>query len=93
MFYILINFNNFREVVKRKRDETFKVVWRIQPDHKRLQTRLEHMRKFRQQHEQLQAVIMRVLRPTSQQSQAREDQDQGPVSLSPAPDTSAIEVI
>jgi hypothetical protein len=51
------------------------------------------MRKFRQQHEQLQAVIMRVLRPTAQQPQAREDQDQGPVSLSPAPDTSAIEVI
>jgi len=49
------------------------------------------MRKFRQQHEQLQAVIMRVLRPTAQ-SQVREDQDQGPVSLSPAPDTSAIEV-
>lgn len=83
----------FRDVIKRKRDETFKVVWRIQPDHKRLQTRLEHMRKFRQQHEQLQAVIMRVLRPTAQQSQARDDQDQGPASLSPAPDTSAIEVI
>lgn len=82
---------DFRDVVKRKRDETFKVVWRIQPDHKRLQTRLEHMRKFRQQHEQLQAVIMRVLRPTAQQSQPQ-DQDQGPVSLSPAPDTSAIEV-
>ncbi|XP_050421392.1 dynein heavy chain, cytoplasmic isoform X3 [Adelges cooleyi] len=82
-----------RDVVKRKRDETFKVVWRIQPDHKRLQTRLEHMRKFRQQHEQLQAVIMRVLRPTAQQSQIREDQDQGPVSLSPAPDTSAIEEV
>lgn len=50
------------------------------------------MRKFRQQHEQLQAVIMRVLRPTAQPSQIREDHDQGPVSLSPAPDTSAIEV-
>lgn len=50
------------------------------------------MRKFRQQHEQLQAVIMRVLRPTAQQLQVREEQDQGPVSLSPAPDTSAIEV-
>lgn len=50
------------------------------------------MRKFRQQHEQLQAVIMRVLRPTAQQSQSKEDQDQGPASLSPAPDTSAIEV-
>lgn len=85
--------DHFRDVIKRKRDETFKVVWRIQPDHKRLQTRLEHMRKFRQQHEQLQAVIMRVLRPTAQQSQARDDQDQGPVSMSPAPDTSAIEVI
>jgi len=70
-------------------------VWRIQPDHKRLQTRLEHMRKFRQQHEQLQAVIMRVLRPTTtdSQSQVREDQDRGSVSLSPAPDTSAIEVL
>lgn len=40
------------------------MVWRVSPAHKRLQTRMEHMRRFRRQHEQLRTVIVRVLRPT-----------------------------
>ncbi|KAJ9599379.1 hypothetical protein L9F63_010141, partial [Diploptera punctata] len=53
-----------RDIVKKKRDEHLKMVWRVSPAHKRLQTRMEHMRRFRRQHEQLRTVILRVLRPT-----------------------------
>ena len=56
-----------RDIVKKKRDEHLKMVWRVSPAHKKLQTRMEHMRKFRRQHEQLRTVILRVLRPTKQQ--------------------------
>ena len=34
-----------RDIVKKKREETLKMVWRVNPAHKRLQLRLEHMRK------------------------------------------------
>jgi dynein heavy chain 1 len=54
----------YRDIVKKKRDEHLKMVWRVSPAHKRLQTRMEHMRTFRRQHEQLRTVIVRVLRPT-----------------------------
>lgn len=40
------------------------MVWRISAQHKKLQSRMEHMRKFRRQHEQLRNVIVRVLRPS-----------------------------
>lgn len=40
------------------------MVWRVSPAHKRLQVRMEHMRRFRRQHEQLRSVIVRVLRPS-----------------------------
>ncbi|XP_022096690.1 cytoplasmic dynein 1 heavy chain 1-like isoform X2 [Acanthaster planci] len=52
-----------RDIVKKKREESLKMVWRVNPAHKKLQGRLEQMRKFRRQHEQLRAVIVRVLRP------------------------------
>ncbi|CAG2102482.1 unnamed protein product, partial [Medioppia subpectinata] len=52
-----------RDIVKKKREEHLKMVWRINLAHKRLQSRMEQMRKFRRQHEQLRAVIIRVLRP------------------------------
>lgn len=52
-----------RDIVKRKREENLKMVWRINPAHRKLQSRLDQMRKFRRQHEQLRAVIVRVLRP------------------------------
>lgn len=60
-----------RDLAKRKRDE-FKMVWRINPSHKRLQNRLNVMQNFRRQHEQLRSVISRVLRPVS--SQESDDQ-------------------
>lgn len=52
-----------RDIVKKKRDEHLKMVWRVNFSHKRLQGRMEQMRRFRRQHEQLRTVIVRVLRP------------------------------
>ncbi|CAB3253573.1 unnamed protein product [Arctia plantaginis] len=52
-----------RDIVKKKRDEHIKMVWRVSPSHKRLQARMEHMRRFRRHHEQLRTVMLRVLRP------------------------------
>lgn len=34
-----------RDLMKKKRDDTMKMVWRMQPAHKKLQSRLEQMRK------------------------------------------------
>ncbi|XP_070608209.1 cytoplasmic dynein 1 heavy chain 1 isoform X1 [Erythrolamprus reginae] len=65
-----------RDIVKRKREENLKMVWRINPAHRKLQARLDQMRKFRRQHEQLRAVIVRVLRP---QVTAVAQQNQGDV--------------
>ncbi|XP_025833409.1 dynein heavy chain, cytoplasmic-like [Agrilus planipennis] len=59
-----------RDIIKKKRDEHMKMVWRISAQHKKLQSRMEHMRKFRIQHEQLRTVIVRVLRPTTRQVNA-----------------------
>ncbi|XP_065449670.1 cytoplasmic dynein 1 heavy chain 1-like isoform X1 [Chrysemys picta bellii] len=77
-----------RDIVKRKREENLKMVWRINPAHRKLQARLDQMRKFRRQHEQLRAVIVRVLRP---QVTAVAQQNQGDV---PEPqDMKAAEVL
>eukprot|EP00105_Crassostrea_gigas_P045649 XP_019929797.1 PREDICTED: cytoplasmic dynein 1 heavy chain 1 isoform X11 [Crassostrea gigas] len=54
-----------RDLVKKKREEHLRMVWRVNPAHKRLQGRLDQMKKFRRQHEQLRQVIVRVLRPTT----------------------------
>ncbi|XP_037072682.1 LOW QUALITY PROTEIN: dynein heavy chain, cytoplasmic-like [Pollicipes pollicipes] len=54
-----------RDIMKKKQ-EHMKMTWRVQPAHKRLQARMDQMRKFRRQHEQLRTVIVRVLRPTVQ---------------------------
>lgn len=64
--------DHFRGAIKRKTDETFED-WCIQSDNKILKTRLKHMRKYRQQHEQLQAVIIRDFKPATQQSQVRDN--------------------
>lgn len=34
-----------RDLVKKKREEHLRMVWRVNPAHKRLQGRLDHMRK------------------------------------------------
>ena len=48
-----------RDLAKKKRDEQLKMVWRVSPAHKKLQQRMDQMRNFRRQHEQLRAVIVR----------------------------------
>ena len=42
-----------------------RMVWKLNPVHKKLQARLEQMRKFRRQHDQLIQVIAKVLKPAS----------------------------
>lgn len=83
-----------RDIVKKKRDEHLKMVWRVSPAHKKLQTRMEHMRKFRRQHEQLRTVILRVLRPTKQQQQLENNaiEAKQPYSLE-ADDANAVEEV
>lgn len=56
MRYVFVH----RDIVKKKRDEHIKMVWRVSPSHKRLQARMEHMRRFRRHHEQLRTVMLRV---------------------------------
>jgi dynein heavy chain 1 len=55
-----------RDIVKKKRERAPEdgVVWIFNFSHKKLQERMQHMVKFRRQHEQLRTVIVRVLRPT-----------------------------
>ena len=36
--------NLLRDIVKKKRDESMKTMWRVAPSHKKLQARLEQMR-------------------------------------------------
>lgn len=88
-----------RDLVKKKRDEHIKSMWRMNPAHKKLQQRMEDMRKFRRQHEQLRTVILRVLRPNQQQatnSSASQDdsvaETKQPYSLEAA-DANAIEEV
>ena len=52
-----------RDMAKKKRED-MKSFWRVTPAHKKLQARMEQMRKFRRQHEQLCSVIGRVLPPS-----------------------------
>lgn len=54
-----------RDILKKKRDE-IKMMWRVNFSHKKLHGRMEQIRKFRRQHEQLRSVIERVLRPDQQ---------------------------
>lgn len=66
-----------------------KMVWRISAQHKKLQARMEHMRKFRRQHEQLRNVIVRVLRPSVREAApAIEGEDVEPSSK---PDTFSLD--
>ncbi|KAK7945197.1 hypothetical protein WMY93_000925 [Mugilogobius chulae] len=51
-----------RDLVKRKREENLKMVWRLSPA-TGSSSPSGPMRRFRRQHEQLRAVIVRVLRP------------------------------
>lgn len=49
--------------------QQLKQTWKITPEHKKLQARLEHLRQFRRQHEQFRSVIERLLAKQRQQEQ------------------------
>ncbi|XP_048259760.1 cytoplasmic dynein 1 heavy chain 1-like isoform X2 [Haliotis rufescens] len=87
-----------RDLVKKKREEHLRMVWRVNPAHKRLQARLDHMRKFRRQHEQLRQVIMRVLRPSTAKGRAgtpmaEEPEPKAEPVVDEAADANAIEEV
>lgn len=62
-----------REQIKKHRDPRNKVTWRLNLAHKKLQTRMEIMIRFRQRHEQLRKVIKEVLRPSASGPKDRVD--------------------
>lgn len=70
-----------REMVKKQREGRIKLSWRVNLAHKRLQQRMENMKSFRQQHEQLRKVITVVLGPTGG-SRSKDRVDDGFVSSS-----------
>ncbi|XP_012938795.1 cytoplasmic dynein 1 heavy chain 1 [Aplysia californica] len=78
-----------RDLVKKKREEHLRMVWRVNPAHKRLQGRLDHMRKFRRQHEQLRQVIIRVLRPVTVKRGSSPGNDEPEVKGEPVADEAA----
>lgn len=87
-----------RDQVKKKREEHLRMVWRVNPAHKRLQNRLDQMRRFRRQHEQLRQVILRVLRPSPSKARAgtpstEEPEPQIEPMVDEAADANAIEEV
>ncbi|VDP11035.1 unnamed protein product [Soboliphyme baturini] len=82
-----------RDLLKKKRDEQFKIVLRLSPIHKRLQTRLEQMRRFRRQHEQLRTVIVRVLRPVPQMATQQDELVSPEIENPPILDTADAQAI
>lgn len=86
-----------RDIMKKKRDEHMKMVWRISAQHKKLQSRMEQMRKFRRQHEQLRTVIVRVLRPSIRETavpiEGEELEPPKPTFSLDAADANAIEEV
>lgn len=54
-----------REIMKKKRDDSMRMHFKFNPVHKQLQSRLDHMRRFRRQHDQLIQVIAKVLKPAT----------------------------
>uniref|UniRef100_A0A8R1U2J5 Dynein heavy chain, cytoplasmic n=1 Tax=Onchocerca volvulus TaxID=6282 RepID=A0A8R1U2J5_ONCVO len=82
-----------RDLSKKKRDEQLKLTWRLNPQHKKLENRLDQMRQFRRQHEQLRTVISRVLRPVGQKGEKQADSDVEKTSALNAPELSAIEQV
>lgn len=62
-----------REVSKKYREGRSKISWRTNLAHQRLQNRMENMKSFRQQHEQLRKVITVVLGPNGSGPRDRVD--------------------
>lgn len=71
--------------------QQLKQAWKITPEHKKLQARLEHLRQFRRQHEQFRSVIERLL--AKQQKQSVVDPSNTAVQIVDPSDSSAVEEI
>ncbi|QQP51741.1 Dynein heavy chain_ cytoplasmiclike [Caligus rogercresseyi] len=82
-----------RDIVKKKREEHLKMVWRVNFAHKRLQARMEQMRNFRRHHEQLRTVIVRVLRPNISPSSDEPVEPKPELLALEAADATAIEEV
>ncbi|CAF1453141.1 unnamed protein product, partial [Rotaria magnacalcarata] len=70
--------------------QQLKQAWKITPEHKKLQARLEDLRQFRRQHEQFRSVIERLL---SKQQKQIVDPSMPNVHLVDQSDSSAVEEI
>jgi dynein heavy chain 1 len=69
-----------RDVRRQVRANDVRMAWRVSLSHKKLQQRLDHMKRFRKQHEQLRSVIDRVLlqpvpTPLQTQTSLNDEQD------------------
>jgi len=69
-----------------------KQTWKITPEHKKLQGRLEHLRQFRRQHEQFRSVIERLL-AKQQQQQQQHPQDPSAIQIVDQSDSDAVQEI
>ncbi|CAF3632269.1 unnamed protein product, partial [Adineta steineri] len=72
--------------------QQLKQAWKITPEHKKLQTRLEHIKQFRRQHEQFRSVIERLLSKQQNQQQIV-DPSVSTVQIVDQSDSTAVEEI
>ncbi|CAF3346282.1 unnamed protein product [Rotaria sp. Silwood1] len=72
--------------------QQLKQAWKITPEHKKLQGRLEHLRQFRRQHEQFRSVIERLLSKQQKQQQIV-DSSISTVQIVDQSDSNAVEEI
>ncbi len=73
--------------------QQLKQTWKITPEHKKLQARLEHLRQFRRQHEQFRSVIERLLSKHQQQQQQMVDPSVSTVQIVDQSDSNAVQEI
>ena len=73
--------------------QQLKQAWKITPEHKKLQGRLEHLRQFRRQHEQFRSVIERLLAKQEKQQNQLVDPSASTVQLVDQSDSSAVQEI
>lgn len=74
--------------------QQLKQAWKITPEHKKLQARLEHLKQFRRQHEQFRSVIERLLsKQQKQQQQQLVDPSALTVQIVDQSDSDAVEEI
>ncbi|CAF1486992.1 unnamed protein product [Rotaria sordida] len=76
-----------RDVRRTARTSDVRMAWRVSLSHKKLQQRLDHMKRFRKQHEQLRSVIDRVLlqpvpTPLQPQTSINDEQDKDNIQTS-----------